>query len=105
MYCGVIIAMSHQSKVPMMQISLQNIDKLYHLIEYGILALLVYVAWSYKKKRILAFLIIFSISDEIHQYFIPGRNCSFFDLITDVTAILGVYIIFRYKDRKKALLL
>jgi len=30
---------------------------------------------------------LFAISDEVHQYFVPGRNADIFDLLVDWCAI------------------
>jgi VanZ family protein len=56
-------------------------DKLLHIVEYGILASLIYLALrdlnSAKHHLVaLAFAIAFlyGVSDEIHQYFVPGRE-------------------------------
>ncbi len=43
---------------------------------------------------LLAFLIAFAYggTDELHQYFVPGRQCSLWDLLADgLGAGLGVY--------------
>lgn len=105
LYCGLIIFLSHQSTIPMPPVAVQFIDKFYHFLEFGLCAVLIYSAWSYKNKRILVGLIIFALSDEIHQYFIQGRSCSIFDFIADIIAILTVYFILRFKDKEKPLLL
>ena len=36
---------------------------------------------------------LYAISDEIHQYFVQGRRCSFKDALIDSIGILGFYII------------
>ena len=105
LYCGIIILLSHQKQLPTISVSIHFIDKFYHFVEFSLCAGLVYCAWSYKKNYILFLLIIFAASDEIHQYFIPGRSSSIFDFIADLVGILMVYIIFSVKDKKKSLLL
>ena len=71
-----------------------------HFIEYFILGILVYRGFfnsKFKKGTInlsLIFSGLYSISDEIHQYFVPGRNFSFFDLGADFFGvIIGIMII------------
>ncbi len=57
---------------------------------------------TYKKpspliKILVAFIscVLYSTSDEIHQHFVPGRSCEFFDVIIDSSgAILGCAIVF-----------
>jgi len=76
------------------------IRKSAHFTEYMILGVLMYIAFSINKvfgiKRVLVCLIIcvlYAISDEIHQYFIPGRAARVADMIIDsVGAILGIFM-------------
>ena len=64
-------------------------DKLAHVFEYGLLASLVYFALKKSEANthpiLTPFLIAFlyGISDEIHQYFVPGRNADVFDALAD----------------------
>lgn len=61
--------------------------KSFHLIEYAILA--IFLFYGYQKFRfsiISAYL--YAISDEIHQYFIPGRSSRFTDTLIDLGGIL-----------------
>ena len=70
-------------------------DKLYHLLEYGLLASLIYFARERWRPRVYPILIpfliafLYGISDEIHQYFVPGRNADVFDAIANA---LGAFI-------------
>ena len=81
-----------------------NIDKVIHIVEYGILGILWFrvigLAWEKSQKVvIIAFTITFlyGISDEFHQYFVPGRNADAFDAIADaIGAWLGIWL---YKRR------
>lgn len=67
-------------------------DKIFHFFEFGFLSLLFF--FSIKKTflegslKILAaitilFTALYGISDEIHQYFIPGRESSLGDVFAD----------------------
>jgi VanZ family protein len=64
-------------------------DKLYHILAYGLLASLIYLARGKSRARmypiLIPFLIAFfyGISDEIHQYFVPGRQADVFDALAD----------------------
>ena len=89
--------------------NVQNIDllsfvirKLAHLTEYAILGLLfTNMLVNYNKKIYLSIIICFlySVSDELHQFFVPGRSLQFRDIIIDFVGILfGIlmyYIIFK----------
>ena len=60
---------------------------IYHIIEYLILSFLVYRALKItaKNPQTLAILItiIYAIIDEIHQFYVPGRVSSLFDVAID----------------------
>jgi len=103
-YCAAIMFLSHQSNPISLPGSFYSVDKFYHFIEFGLCAALVFFAWAYNKKYILILIISFALSDEIHQFFIAGRTCSFFDFIADIIGILLVYFLFRLKDKEKPLL-
>lgn len=48
-----------------------------------------------KKGLLIAFIICFlyACSDEIHQYFVPGRSCQLNDILIDSAgSIIGIYI-------------
>lgn len=85
-----------------------NIDKLFHSMEYFILGALLFRAFSnsisnHKHIYILSASILiaslYGATDEFHQYFISGRSCDFFDLLTDIigsTTGAGLYL---YRER------
>jgi glycopeptide antibiotics resistance protein len=61
-----------------------------HMVEFGVLASLLYLAlrkMNTAKHHLftLAFVIAFlyGVSDEIHQYFVPGRRADVFDVIAN----------------------
>jgi VanZ family protein len=72
-------------------------DKLLHLTSYFIfgLALILFIIANFPnisiKKVALITLIIgafYAMSDEIHQYYVPGRHCEFLDWVADVVGII-----------------
>ena len=83
-------------------------DKLYHLLEYGLLASLIYFAREKSRPRVYPILIpfliafLYGISDEIHQYFVPGREADVFDALADAAGgfffPLGIHAI-RHRSR------
>lgn len=82
------------------------VRKLAHYTEYTILGILVYnLIYSYNKKIYISIIIciIYAISDEIHQLFVPGRSCQITDILIDsmgsVTGIILLYIIYKYKHK------
>ena len=65
---------------------------------YGIVTYLFF--WNIRNSLIFASL--YALSDELHQYFVPGRNCDIIDLLVDILGIsVGVFIL--YIVRKKLL--
>ena len=81
------------------------IRKLAHFTEYFILGLLVYnLIYSNQKKAYFAIIIcvLYAISDEIHQLFVPGRSCQVLDVIIDSSgSLLGIILLYIYKYRHK----
>jgi VanZ family protein len=87
------------------------LDKLLHFGAYAVLAILFYRAYetlSLKNDRnLLIFIsilsaILYGISDEIHQYFVPFRHADMMDGVANtIGSICGVLIYDRWKIRKK----
>jgi len=88
-------------------------DKLLHLTAYGLMAFLAARAFDRErpgagrsklfKTRIFAmgFTILFGLSDEIHQAFVPGRFASIWDWFADVLGSgIGVWIFFHLQNRR-----
>lgn len=75
------------------------IRKAAHFSEYLILFLLSYnVSRFYfidKRKRIylIVFVFLYACSDEIHQYFIPGRSMAFRDVLIDTLGGVFGYLL------------
>jgi VanZ family protein len=97
--CMLIFFLSSQSKLPDMPVHLPFMDKIEHTAIYALLGFLVRRAMVSDMNRkswfrnpglyAVLFCLLYGISDEVHQYFIPNRECSGFDLIADV---LGGFI-------------
>ena len=75
------------------------IRKCAHMCIYVILSVLVTIEllmYSIKKQYILSCIIsvCYAISDEIHQYFVPGRSCEVRDVLIDTFGvIIGMLIV------------
>jgi VanZ family protein len=72
-------------------------DKLLHLTSYFIfgLALILFIIANFPnisvKKIALTTIIIgafYAMSDEIHQYYVPGRHCEFLDWVADLIGVI-----------------
>ncbi len=80
-------------------------DKLLHAIEYAILGFLLRRALIFQKSQFFqehaGWLTIFigsayAISDEIHQFYVPGRSSDIGDVVADVvgiTIVIAIYFI------------
>ncbi len=85
------------------------IRKIAHYTEYLILGLLVINMFT--KNNInnlylisIIFCIIYAISDEIHQLFVPGRACQIKDILIDsIGSITGIYLYKLISKRKKSI--
>ena len=69
---------------------------IFHIVEYAMLSLAVYFAFKSSKKlsnyrlNTLLFILLFAISDELHQMLVPGRITSLWDIGVDLA---GSFII------------
>ncbi len=68
------------------------VRKAAHFTEYFILAFFVYGIFDkdarYSFVKTFCICLLYAISDEIHQYFVPGRACRFFDVMVDTAGCL-----------------
>lgn len=93
LYAGLIFALSGQSDLPSTRIW----DKAAHFGEYAILAALLARALyllsglGALRSALGAVLLAtaFGITDEIHQYFVPGRDADLLDLVADALGSLA----------------
>lgn len=99
-YMLVIFFLSSRSTLPALP-RIPYGDKVCHCIEYVILGYLLTRAlihengsWLSRNALLvaIAIAIIFGLSDEIHQFFVPLRQCDIFDLLADsVGASIGAW--------------
>jgi VanZ family protein len=96
-----------------------GIDKVQHFVAYFVLAAAVGLwfspGWRQKRQRILFFIsvaaaAVYGIIDEVHQYFVPGRDCNVLDWVADIAGAvfgggLAAFFLFRaagrYRVRKE----
>jgi VanZ family protein len=100
--CIILILTSLPSlKPPSLGIEIE--DKVYHLLVYFLLGLLIARAYirgnreniRYGTIRMLRLGIPLAILDEVHQAFIPGRFCDSFDALADILGLLLAILIMR----------
>jgi VanZ family protein len=60
------------------------VEKGAHLLGYGLLALALWYAFHFDRRRrwlVLLFVVLYALTDEIHQSFVPGRHPSWVDVL------------------------
>lgn len=96
---GTIFMLSDQPGDTLYLPPLPGIDKLAHAVVYGALAATTIYALTtrYKEKTpqavlvaTMLFCLCYGVSDEFHQYFVPGRDSSGLDVLADVFGALVV---------------
>ncbi len=111
-----VISSMEQPPLPMPKFEWLTIDKLYHFIEYGILGVLLAIAfvnvtpkwlpagWIWVAAALIS--ILYGASDEWHQTFVPGRFATVADWVSDVfgaiAGVVGVYFYYRRKNKKRS---
>ena len=100
-----IVYLSHipQDNLPQEASGINNIDLLFHFFEYSFLGFLFYQSISVDNLLDVKPLhgavligILFALSDEYHQSFVPGRHMSLMDVIFDSLGIIfGSSLVYR----------
>lgn len=69
-------------------------DKVIHALEFGLLGIFMFRALRFPRmivpvpyRATLVLGMLFAAVDEIHQYFVPGRYCTFGDFLADTIGI------------------
>ena len=79
--------------------STNTISMLYHISAFFFLSLFLLISIVRKEKKNLILLaimiaIFYGISDEIHQFFVPGRNTSLLDVFLDSLGTLYAFMVY-----------
>ncbi|MCF7919634.1 MAG: VanZ family protein [Candidatus Cloacimonetes bacterium] len=96
-----LILMLIGSSIPVRFISPEKMiswDKLAHLLEYSILAVLYHLMQRQNGKSLLMrhyLLLALALPaiDELHQLLIPGRSCSYLDFTADFLGVSGIFLL------------
>lgn len=89
----------------------ENQDKFEHFIAYGVLAIFLTFTLSFQKRSQLLssrafiftilFIMIYGAVDELHQLYVPGRFCDFYDWCADtVGGSIGVLFVYFFLKRR-----
>jgi VanZ family protein len=93
------------------EVPIVNIDKLVHIGIYGLLTALCYISLIHQDKYpnlikhaliiTVLFTALYGASDEFHQYFVPNRDCDFFDWLSDAAGAVIMAVLIRYYLSKR----
>ncbi|WP_196137771.1 VanZ family protein [Aliikangiella sp. G2MR2-5] len=104
LFCGISIALLSLTLSPKVvsPVSLNNIDKIYHLVAFASFSGSFRLAFSSLKIFYLITLsCLFGVMIEIVQHFIPNRSFSLADILADVLGVLLGVLIVKYLSTYK----
>lgn len=99
---GGIFFLSHQPSLKMVPPLFPNQDKVLHMAEYFFLFIAMFMnrdIFRGSRPFTLMFTVgtLYAVSDEIHQSFVPGRDCSAEDLLADIFGLaVGLAVCLSY---------
>lgn len=99
---GIIFFLSGQPGDSLDLPDIPDLDKVLHVLAYGVLAITTLFTVPEDKYRskpfrvsllVVLFCLLYGISDEFHQSFVPNRMPSVLDLVADTTgAVVAVFV-------------
>ena len=102
-----IFGISSLPDVPGPRLNIRFEDKLDHIVAYALGGILLCRAFLYQSKFprwqqtyfVVAFVvgILYGISDEFHQMFVPGRYADVWDVVADSVGILLGVLLYKYR--------
>jgi hypothetical protein len=108
-YAALIFYGSSQSRWFFQPPDFFSSDKIYHILEYAVFGvLLARILKEYGFPRslpgktiwVLVISFLYGASDELHQWFVPGRDAAFGDLLADsLGGVLGGFIFLKFKRK------
>ncbi len=106
-----IMAQSSISRLPVPDVGINYFDKILHFFVFGILGMLIQRGMMRSDRKCIkkyALLIsisiglLFALSDEWHQSFVPGRIADELDWVADALGIIAFsYLYFRFKKKRE----
>lgn len=108
-YAILIFALSSIKNASLPDIKIMPTDKLVHFCEYALFAFILarfFFQLDWKRPYLWAalFASFYGITDEFHQYFVPGRATEFFDWVADTLGGLAgsqAYRLWLFKFSRK----
>jgi VanZ family protein len=93
------------------KIDIISADKIVHMGVFGLLAALSYISFIHQEKYTtlskyalvyaLVITAIYGASDEFHQYFVPNRDCEFWDWAADLAGALVMILLIKFYLSRK----
>lgn len=110
-YAALIVVVSSIERLAAPDIPWLSTDKLAHVLEYALFAFLFYRSFSHLKLlqkgalptlSALLFLVLFAVSDELHQKYVEGRSAEALDVVADVLGgSLVILLMYRRKVKRR----
>ena len=89
LWAALIFFLSSRHTLPPLFDAVPQSDKMVHAGVYAVLAALLLrgARWPVQRRAWWAALVtsVYGVTDELHQYFVPGRSCDVFDWVADTT--------------------
>ena len=100
LYMALLFTLSSIPTLPLPRI-IRYEDLILHAIAYGVLYMLASQAFPRTSAwMILLFVVVYGLSDEIHQWFVPGRVCDPLDFAADCAGGTIAMVISRYTESR-----
>jgi len=105
LFCLTIFTLSSIPGEELPKVDFEINDKIVHFIVYAILFILFFYSLKNQTKSIklqkfalefaLLFTMLYGVTDEVHQYFVPKRSCELSDWIADALGALMIFLIYK----------
>jgi len=111
LWMALIFALSNQSRLVDIQDDTGEkfFYKIAHFIAYAALAWLWWRALAPQRQTswpvlvtALVLTVLYAISDEVHQWFVPGRHAALYDVLFDAGGVLAMILLIRYSGYLRA---
>ena len=104
-----IFIQSSIGKLSLPDVGIEWFDKIVHFFIYGLLGLLTVHGLKHASHQLLQkhylwistlICIFFGATDEIHQFYVPGRFASVWDWIADILGILVFVLVYHLRQQR-----
>lgn len=106
-WCAVITTLTSLPTTPWVGPDTLSWDKIAHAGVYAVFALLYLRMRAHARRPVIELIpvaAVYAVADELHQLWIPGRQCSVWDLVADMAGvaivIVATYLVRSLRERK-----